>query len=218
MKYIAASICLSLLIAFPVFANQSDIEIIMQKAETGDPAFQYQAGNFYFEGNHLPQDYSKAFEMYDAAAKQGFIPAIAALGKMYEKGEGVPRNMAKALQSWETAALSPIPKGITPQFWQNVFEGEILQAQYALALLYTAGIKSELEHDYVKAYVWANIAISHDFTKVDSGDSMDMMGHAMLEILKEKMTKEETKQAEKWLKEYQKNPDKWRANYKKYGE
>ena len=55
----------------------------------------------YHQGKGVKQDYSKAREWYEKAAKQGHATAQDDLGFMYANGKGVEQNLAKANEWWE---------------------------------------------------------------------------------------------------------------------
>ena len=76
--------------------------------ERGDITGTYYLGRLFETGNGVPQDYSKALNLYQKAAQRGDIiaaPAMAALGHMYENGLGVEKNSQKA-QEWYTKATA----------------------------------------------------------------------------------------------------------------
>ena len=52
----------------------------------------------YYEGIGVDQDYRKAFEWVQRAAKQGYTNAQTDLAIMYESGKGVDQNYEKAMQ------------------------------------------------------------------------------------------------------------------------
>ena len=58
----------------------------------------------YEAGVSVPQDYEKAFRLYEKSAAQGDAFAFYGLGKMYEKGEFVEKNFAKAEECYLKAA------------------------------------------------------------------------------------------------------------------
>ena len=69
------------------FLNQ-----ITEAANRGDPEAQYQLALFYYKGNILAKDLSKAVELYEKAAQQGSAKAQYNLAVCYEQGLGVSKN------------------------------------------------------------------------------------------------------------------------------
>ncbi len=59
----------------------------------GSPDVLYHKGNQYAHGDGVPQDDTKAFDYYLAAARGGSVKAQYALGYLYRTGRGVPRIM-----------------------------------------------------------------------------------------------------------------------------
>ena len=49
----------------------------------------------YEKGQGVTQDYNKAFEMYELAAKQGLASAQYNLGRMYYYGKGVAAKLQR---------------------------------------------------------------------------------------------------------------------------
>lgn len=51
---------------------------------------------FYEKGLGVPQDYAKAFGLFQSAMDCGDILEITSLGTMYERGDGVAEDFFKA--------------------------------------------------------------------------------------------------------------------------
>lgn len=77
---------------------------IRSAAEAGDRVGQYEAGEAYFFGTLVRQDYSKAVAWYRKAAAQGYADAMLRLAHMYKYGQGVARDETKALEFTNMAA------------------------------------------------------------------------------------------------------------------
>ncbi|MDP3509053.1 MAG: tetratricopeptide repeat protein [Candidatus Melainabacteria bacterium] len=58
----------------------------------------------YAEGKGVPQNYTKAVELYQKAADQGNGRGQVALGDMYMLGRGVPQNKVRAMQWYRKSA------------------------------------------------------------------------------------------------------------------
>jgi TPR repeat protein len=65
-------------------------------AEDGDPAAQYNLGQFYREGIGIPADLREARRWYEKAAVQGHALGEYALGVMFENGDGGRRDLSSA--------------------------------------------------------------------------------------------------------------------------
>lgn len=59
----------------------------------------------YGSGKGVPQNYSKAAELFTKSAKQGNVKSQQTLGLMYLKGDGVIQNSSKAIK-WLTSAAN----------------------------------------------------------------------------------------------------------------
>ncbi|MXS79552.1 MULTISPECIES: tetratricopeptide repeat protein [Nitrosomonas] len=73
-------------------------------AEQGHADAQFNLGLLYFTGEGVPQDKTKAVELFTKAAEQGNIDAQNNLGVIYLLGEGVEQNTNKAVEWFEKAA------------------------------------------------------------------------------------------------------------------
>jgi TPR repeat protein len=72
---------------------------------TTNPDEQYCIGlAYWFQPSPLRRDPARAAEWFEAAAKQGQVGALVALGYQYEKGRGVAANPAKAFDLYQRAA------------------------------------------------------------------------------------------------------------------
>jgi TPR repeat protein len=61
-------------------------------------------GNCYYSGRGVSQDFNKAFEYYQQAAKLNHSDAIYKLGLCYKNGKGVSNDINKAIQYYQQAA------------------------------------------------------------------------------------------------------------------
>lgn len=67
------------------------------QASCGGPeVWPYFAAGLYEEGSVLPQNYSKAAEMYETASKLGSKGARCKLARLYQQGKGVPQDNKEA--------------------------------------------------------------------------------------------------------------------------
>jgi TPR repeat protein len=88
----------------------------------GDAKAQYNLGVMYRDGEGVRQDYKKAIEWTEKAAKQGYVSAQYNLGVMYDNGQGVRQDYKKAKEWYEKAAN----------------QGDV-DAQYNLGIMYDNG-------------------------------------------------------------------------------
>src|SRR6266508_4217399 len=84
-------------------------------------------------------DYATAIQLVRPLAEQGFPPAQAILGIMYDSGSGVPQDYTEALKWFRKAA-----------------EQGHAHAQTMLGLMYFLGRAAP--RDYVQAHKWLNLA------------------------------------------------------------
>ena len=118
-----------------VSTDQNSLQILIDKANNGDPNDQYNLGKVFADGNVVPQDFNEAFMWFEKAAEQGNAKAQYNLGRMYRKGKGVPQDYNEAIK-WYTKSAK---------------QGKAY-AQYSLALMYYYG--DDIPQDYNKAFKW----------------------------------------------------------------
>ncbi|MBK3393503.1 tetratricopeptide repeat protein [Psychrobacter sp. M9-54-1] len=90
-----ATVLASGLIASACSAESSNIPILSNQST---PADIYELGLAYFEGDSVPEDDDKAFELFKEAATQGYAPAQHHIGIMYHEGIGVDQDYRKAFE------------------------------------------------------------------------------------------------------------------------
>jgi len=110
-------------------------------------------GFWYFGGGDGVKDYSKAFEWFLKAAKQGEKYAQTHLGLLYFNGLGVPENKAKASEWFLKAAEQDDPraqfymgflsedKAKAVEWYSKAAEWGDADAQFELGLLYIVYVK-----------------------------------------------------------------------------
>jgi len=99
------------------------------------PAEIYKLGLAYYEGDSVPEDDDKAFELFQKAADQGYAPAQHHIGIMYHEGIGVDKDYRKAFEWIQRAAI----QGYS-------------HAQTDLAIMYEGG--KGIDQNYEKAMKW----------------------------------------------------------------
>jgi len=83
------------LLASACSAESSNAKI---SSNQNTPAEIYELVLAYYEGDSVPEDDDKAFELFQKAADQGYAPAKHYLGIMYYEGLGVDQNYHKAFE------------------------------------------------------------------------------------------------------------------------
>lgn len=79
-------------------------EALLKKALDGDANAQCKLGHNYYNGNGVPEDYSKAVEWWRKAAEQGYAEAQYELAECYYRGFGVNRDDTQAAYWYRKAA------------------------------------------------------------------------------------------------------------------
>jgi len=86
--------------------NDEVIKRARKLLDVGDAEAIFIFGSYYSRGLcGLPQDRTKALELYHRAAELGHAPAYHNIGWAYQNGCGVERDMKKAVRYWELAAM-----------------------------------------------------------------------------------------------------------------
>ncbi len=108
----------------PVTASK----LLKLAADKGNVNALYDLALLYENGKGVETDKSKAVELYLKAANKGNVKAMYSLGCLYEEENGPERDVTKAVE-WYTKAAESDDKSCE------------LEADFALALLYTKDIK-----------------------------------------------------------------------------
>ncbi|KAL7525944.1 hypothetical protein ACHAXR_001231, partial [Thalassiosira sp. AJA248-18] len=88
-----------------VTSDEEAFEKIEKRIEVGDVVAMRMLGHRYYKGDGVPQDYKKALELWNQAAKLGCIKSHCDIGLVYFNGDGVEMNFKKAKYHWERAAI-----------------------------------------------------------------------------------------------------------------
>ncbi|MBO6684571.1 MAG: SEL1-like repeat protein [Parvibaculum sp.] len=148
---------------------------LMDAAQRGDAAAQYEVGQRYANGEGVTQDMGEAAKWFERAAEQDLAAAQYRLATQYEKGRGVSQNDGLAREWYEKAAKSGNVKAMhnlavihaegrgtaqdfkTAAGWFNQAANYGLgDSQYNLAILNERGLG--IEKNPVEAYKWLDIA------------------------------------------------------------
>ena len=102
---------------------------LLNAAELGDAAAQYELGNMYYTGRDVPWDRHKALQWYKKSADHGYAAAQLTLGIMYSSGDsdsGVPKDDSKAIEWYQKAAEQGYAKAysylVGPEKYNNLLK------------------------------------------------------------------------------------------------
>ena len=102
-----------------VDGSKEDIRRLLHWVERGKTWAQIILAARYFDGNGIPQSYTKAAELLKQAATLGSDPdAQFNLGLMYENGQGIEQSYECAADWYEMAIVSG--NGFYPRAWFNI--------------------------------------------------------------------------------------------------
>lgn len=101
---------------------------------------------FYLQGLIVPQNYSRAIELYTASAESGNPQAQLELGFLYYMGQGVDQDFSKAEEWFREAALN-----------------NYNMAQYNLGIMWYTGNNGLNRSSLTDAYAWINVAASNGY-------------------------------------------------------
>lgn len=102
-------------------------EQILEKAEAGDEAAMYKAGEMLYVGLGTQQNQKEALRWFRESAKAAYVPGMLKMVQFYKDGELVKKNLTLSMSWGKKAAATGEPK-----------------AQYALAKAYIYG-ESEIQ-------------------------------------------------------------------------
>ncbi|RUR32753.1 sel1 repeat family protein [Vreelandella andesensis] len=125
---------------FECATYETDLEILRNLIEKGDPRAHYELGYLYEKGIGLPNDYSKAVCWYRSAAELGSAEAQLRLGLMYSKYD----------------CMLTTPQTINHRIAFNLFYRSAVQenaaAENQLGNMYSSGVG--VERDHHEAIYW----------------------------------------------------------------
>ena len=148
---------------------------LMDAANRGDAAAQYEAGSRYANGEGVAQDMAEAAKWFERSANQGVAAAQYRLATQYEKGRGVKQDDGLAREWYEKAARGGNVKAMhnlavihaegrgtaqdfkTASGWfAQAAEYGLGDSQYNLAILNERGLG--IPKNPAEAYKWLDIA------------------------------------------------------------
>ena len=88
------------------YDDEEIIQRYKKRADLNDPLAIYDLGYMYQDGEYgLPQDYTKALELWHRAAELGNAEAYCSIGHSYDCGKGVEVDKKKAKHYFEVASM-----------------------------------------------------------------------------------------------------------------
>lgn len=150
----------------------SRFERTKEKAESGDADAQCLLAEFYFDGDHVDQDFAKAREWLEKAAGTGHAVALMNLGRMHCEGLGGPTNLVEGARcigkaanaglaeaQWRIGNMYLIGDGVKQNdrkavsFISKAADQGYINAQKELSAFYMAG-RAGVGQDMAKAAEW----------------------------------------------------------------
>lgn len=155
-----------------------NFDLLMERAEMGDPKAQQGVGNCYFNGDVVDQDYKEAVKWWLLAAEQGLATAQAAVGSMYFDGKGVVQNNKESVRWFRLAA-----------------EQGHASAQAMLGGMYAVG--DGVDQDLEESYFWLLIAVANGEER-----GIELRDFVQKELSQMQMEQVQA-EATKWFEEHQ---------------
>jgi len=87
-------------------------ELLLKKAEKGDPNAQCDLAIMYECGDGVPQDFELAVYWYQLAVEKSLDEALCNLGYMHSSGNGIPKNTLLAVKYYKQAAEQGYPRAL----------------------------------------------------------------------------------------------------------
>jgi len=182
-------------------------------AANGDPSAEFEVGARLAEGKGTAQNFKEAAKWYQLSADRGFAQAQYRLGTLYERGLGLKPDRAQA-QAWyrraadqgnikamhNLAVLSANQSDESPDYataahwFEEAAKQGLADSQFNLAVLYENGLG--VTRDMKQAFMWLSLAAR-------DGDNEAVRRR---DILRGKLTAEETAVAEQMVKDWKPAP------------
>ena len=176
--------------------NKCTVQDLAIEAALGNHDAQYDLGVFFFRGEDVPQDFSKAAIMWHLAANGGVMEANNNLGFLTYYGKGVKQNYAEGIRLWRIAAEAGFAES----------QVHLAEANYD---------ERYLIKDLVEAYAWAKAGkhFAEKMTGTKLGGEIAQQADRVLIDLRSKLSPSQLSEAEKRAEAYiSKYPPK-KANY-----
>ncbi len=86
------------------FSVDSPVQILLPRAEGGDPAAMFYLGAKYSDGRGVPKDEAEGLRWYRKVAERGNSGAMLNVGNSYYNGRGIAEDRAEAARWFRRAA------------------------------------------------------------------------------------------------------------------
>ena len=80
------------------------VQELSDASDMNDAKAQYLLGFMYYHGYGVPQNYKKAFSLFERSMELGNIDSQTFLAYMYDEGKGVATNKRKAFELYQSSA------------------------------------------------------------------------------------------------------------------
>jgi len=88
-------------------SHEEILERVQKRSDAGDDKAIHGLGISYRDGRYgLPQDYTKALELYHRSAELGHAAAYISIGYAYDNGDGMEVDKKKAIHYYELGAIA----------------------------------------------------------------------------------------------------------------
>ena len=145
-------------------SEEEDIKQTKKLTEVKNAYAFFVLGEYYFSGDAVPQDMTKANELYLRAGELGYSEAYCNLGNSYNNGDGVEMDKKKAKHYWELAAMNGDVKARHNLGCEEGRAGNMDRAKKHFILAAKAGFKKSL--DVVKQGYMNGIVTKDEYANV----------------------------------------------------
>lgn len=128
---------------------QTALKWLRASVAQNNPNAAFYLGYFYEHGKFVPQDYGRAFQNYEIAARVQYPPAENNLASLYQHGQGVRKDLGKAFALYLAAAQQGDPV-----------------AQYNLAAFYYSGIGTS--RNSAEAVRWLRVSADSGLAEAEN--------------------------------------------------
>ena len=165
--------------------NKCALQDLAIDAALGNHEAQYDLGVYFFRGEDVPQDFSKAAGMWRLAANAGMIEAHNNLGFLTYYGKGVKQDYAEGIRLWRKAAEAGFAES----------QVHLAKANYDERYLIL---------DLVEAYAWAKAGkhFAEKLSRAKLGSEIAAEAEQVLVDLRPKLSPERLSEAEQRAASY----------------
>ncbi len=139
--------------------SEESISTLKRLAAMGEPMSQVRIARLHLDGEYLPKDEPRAYQLFAKSAATGFPEAVLWQGYLLVQGQGISKDVKQGLALMEKAAQTGS-----------------YDAQFALCYFYDMELQ-----DAGKAYYWCSVATGQ-------ANGSDTTVNAMINMLEMKLT------------------------------